>query len=93
MVGAAELSAVSEPRAHRVRAAILAGRYDVLNLQAARGLRQALSAAGDTVDYIEVPEGHSPATWRDHLGKVLVSLFGRTRTENHETGGRQRKDH
>jgi len=28
------------------------------------------------VDYLEVPEGHTPRTWRNHLREVLVSLFG-----------------
>jgi enterochelin esterase-like enzyme len=60
--------------------AILAGQYDHANLATARGVRQALAGAGHAVDYIEVPEGHNRATWRNHMGKVLVSLFG-TRTK------------
>lgn len=62
---------------HRVtRATILAGQYDRANLDTARGLRQALETAGHRVDYIEVPEGHSAVTWTNHVGDVLVSLFG-----------------
>ncbi len=60
---------------HRLRAAVLAGRYDTCNLPTAQATRQALSAAGHAVDYIEVPEGHTPTTWRNHLRDVLISLF------------------
>jgi hypothetical protein len=28
------------------------------------------------VNYTEVPEGHSPVTWRTHLREVMVGLFG-----------------
>ena len=75
-----DLAAIPERRGHRLRVAILAGQYDQANIATARSVRQALAAAGHAVDYIEVPEGHSPATWRNHMGEVLVSLFG-TRTE------------
>jgi enterochelin esterase-like enzyme len=60
---------------HRLRAAVLAGRYDTCNLPTARATRRALTAAGHAVDYIEVPEGHTPTTWRNHLRDVLISLF------------------
>lgn len=60
-----------------LRVAILAGLYDGANLATARGARDALGAAGHDVTYLEVPEGHNPSTWRNHLGDVLVSLFGR----------------
>jgi len=76
-IGRADMDAIARPRAHRLRVAILAGRYDQANVGTARGVRQALADAGDTVDYTEVPEGHSPVTWRTHLRVVLVSLFGR----------------
>lgn len=75
-LGSADLEAAGAPRTYRVRAAILAGRYDQANLDTARRVREALGAAGDRVDYVEVPEGHSPRTWLNHLGRVLVSLFG-----------------
>ena len=73
----ADLDAVAGQRGRRLRATILAGRYDAANLATARDARRALADAGHAVDYIEVPEGHNPATWRNHLGAVLVSLFGR----------------
>jgi enterochelin esterase-like enzyme len=60
----------------RLRIAILAGSYDAANLATARKARKALADAGHMVDYIEVPEGHNPSTWRNHLRDVLVSLFG-----------------
>ncbi len=41
-----------------------------------RALRAALAAAGHGVEYVEVPEGHSAVTWRNHLRAVLVDLFG-----------------
>jgi enterochelin esterase family protein len=79
-LGLDEIAAVSGRPGHRLRVAILAGQYDHANLATARGVRQALAGAGHAVDYIEVPEGHSRATWRNHMGEVLVSLFG-TRTK------------
>jgi enterochelin esterase-like enzyme len=39
-------------------------------------VRQALVDAGHTVDYTEVPEGHSAVTWILNLRVVLISLFG-----------------
>jgi enterochelin esterase family protein len=72
-----DLEAFAERRDRRLRVAILAGRYDAANLATARAARQALADAGHAVDYLEVPEGHNPTTWRDHLRDVLVSLFGR----------------
>ena len=72
----ADLEGFARQPAHRLRVAILAGRYDQANLATARKARQALADAGHAVEYIEVPEGHNPTTWRDHLGDVLVSLFG-----------------
>ena len=40
--------------------------------------RIALDDAGHVVNYNEVPEGHSPVTWTNHLGWLLVTLFGPT---------------
>jgi enterochelin esterase-like enzyme len=61
---------------HRLCVAILAGRYDQANLTTAQNAAQALTDAGHAVDLIEVPEGHNPTTWRNHLSNVFVSLFG-----------------
>jgi enterochelin esterase-like enzyme len=75
-IGRADIDAIAGRRDHRLRVAILAGRYDQANVATARAVRDALVAAGDSVDYREVPEGHSPRTWLNHLRFVLVSLFG-----------------
>ena len=72
----ADLEVLANRPGRRLRVAILAGRYDQANLPTARAARQALTEAGHSVDFIEVPEGHNAATWRNHLGDVLVSLFG-----------------
>jgi enterochelin esterase-like enzyme len=72
----ADLEAFAMQRGRRLRVAILAGRYDRANVATARDARDALADAGHGVEYIEVPEGHNPTTWRDHLRDVLVSLFG-----------------
>ncbi len=72
----ADLDVVAAQRGRRLRVAILAGRYDAANLATARNARQALADAGHAVAYLEVPEGHNPSTWRNHLGDVLVALFG-----------------
>ncbi len=61
---------------HRLRVAILAGFYDQANLATAQIAAETLTEAGHAVDFIEVPEGHNPTTWRNHLSDVLVSLFG-----------------
>jgi len=74
-IGRADIAAIAGYPGVRLRAAVLAGRYDHANLPTARGLRQALTDAGHLVDYTEVPEGHSASTWRNHLRGVLVSLF------------------
>lgn len=71
----ADLEGLAEAGERRLRVAILAGRYDTCNLPTAEATRDALVAAGHAVDYIEVPEGHTPTTWRNHLRDVLVSLF------------------
>ena len=72
----ADIDALAARRDRHLRVAILAGQYDQANVETARHLRQALAGAGHAVDYIEVPEGHSAATWSNHLGAVLVSVFG-----------------
>lgn len=77
-IGPAQLDAVATRPHPRTRVAILAGRYDQANLATARALRAAFAGAGDLVHYSEVPEGHSPRTWLNHLRFVLVSLFGPT---------------
>jgi len=71
-----DLETFTRQGTRRLRVAILAGRYDQANIATARGARDALVDAGHAVDYIEVPEGHNPSTWRNHLRDVLVSLFG-----------------
>ena len=71
----ADLEAFAVQPGRRLRVAILAGLYDHANLATARDARDALADAGHAVEYIEVPEGHNPTTWRDHLRDVLVSLF------------------
>jgi enterochelin esterase-like enzyme len=75
-IGPADIEAIGRRRPPRLRVAILAGRYDLANVATARNLRDALVAAGHAVDYTEVPEGHSPRTWLNHLRAVLVGLFG-----------------
>lgn len=72
----ADLEILANQPGRRLRVAILAGRYDQANLPTAEAIRQALTKAGHSVDFIEVPEGHNASTWRNHLSNVLVSLFG-----------------
>jgi enterochelin esterase-like enzyme len=75
-IGRADIDAIAGRPTHRLRVAILAGRYDQANIGTARSLRQSLTDAGHVVDYAEVPEGHNASTWRNHLRAVLVGLFG-----------------
>jgi enterochelin esterase-like enzyme len=75
-IGRPDIDAIADARGQRLRVAILAGRYDQANVATARNVRDALAVAGHMVDYTEVPEGHSPRTWLNHLRFVLVSLFG-----------------
>ena len=72
----ADLTNFAEWPSRRLRVAIVAGRYDRENLATAQNAYQALTDAGHDVDFMEVPEGHNRATWRNHFGDVLVSLFG-----------------
>ena len=69
------LEALVGPGGGRLQVAILAGQYDQANLPTAEKLRQALLDGGHAVDYILVAEGHTRATWRNHVRDVLVSLF------------------
>ena len=71
-----DLEAFTLQRDRRLQVAILAGLYDQANIATARNAEQTLTSSGHTVDFIEVPEGHNPATWRNHLRDVLISLFG-----------------
>jgi enterochelin esterase-like enzyme len=71
-----DLEGYAHQPGRRLRVAILSGRYDQANLATAWNVRRTLAGAGHAVDYIEVPEGHNPSTWRNHLRDVLVSLFG-----------------
>jgi enterochelin esterase-like enzyme len=73
---AADVEAIRTGHRRQLRVAVVAGRYDGPNLSTARRIRQALLDAGDNVDYIEASEGHNPATWRNHMSEMLVSLFG-----------------
>lgn len=73
---AADIDAIPPAGRHRLRVSIVAGTYDASNLPAARSAQGILADRGHVVDLIEVPEGHSTNTWRNHLRDVLVSLFG-----------------
>jgi enterochelin esterase-like enzyme len=75
-IGREDLDMIAASRGSRLRVAILAGAYDRSNVPTARSVRQALVDAGHAVEYLEVPEGHSPATFHYHLRDVLVHLFG-----------------
>jgi enterochelin esterase-like enzyme len=72
----ADLLALTERPRSSLRVAILAGQYDGANLATARNADRMLKSAGHDVNFIQVPEGHNRATWRNHFGDVLVSLFG-----------------
>jgi enterochelin esterase-like enzyme len=74
-IGADDIRAIGARRGRALRVAILAGQYDRANLPTALAVRQALVASGHDVRYLEVPEGHSPATFHDHLREVLAALF------------------
>jgi enterochelin esterase-like enzyme len=73
------LEGFARKQGRRLRIAILAGRYDQANLATADSTRKTLADAGHQVDFIEVPEGHNPSTWRNHFRDVLVSLFDASR--------------
>jgi enterochelin esterase-like enzyme len=86
-IGRDDIDGIAD-RSHRhLRVAILAGQYDRANVATARSVRQALADGGHTVDYAEVPEGHSAVTWTHHLRLVLVSLFGPASADTSLRGG------
>ena len=70
-----DITAVGSIARAPLRVSILAGRYDQANVPTARTLRRVLADAGHAVSYREVPEGHSPRTWLNHLAGVLTDLF------------------
>ncbi len=72
---AADIASYALQHGRRLRVAVLAGLYDHANLATARLTGQSLAGAGHAVDVIEVPEGHTPSNWRNHLSDVLVSLY------------------
>jgi enterochelin esterase-like enzyme len=73
----ADVAAIASGRNRRLRVAIVAGRYDQANVPTAHALRRAFADSGCALDYLEVPEGHSPATFHYHLREVLARLFSR----------------
>jgi enterochelin esterase-like enzyme len=75
----ADVDAIPQGDRRRIRAAIVAGRYDSLYLAGARMAQITLADRGHTVEFKEVPEGHSTNTWRNHLRDVLISLFSTSR--------------
>ena len=56
---------------------VLAAAYDRLNRNAGALARDSAKMRGHAVKFIEVSEGHSTLTWKNHLHDVLISLFGR----------------
>lgn len=72
----ADIDAIPQRTRRRLRVSILAAHYDALNLSPARSAHLTVADYGHAVEYEEVPEGHSTATWRTHLRTVLISLFG-----------------
>lgn len=70
-----DIDAIPPSDHHRLTVSIVAARYDALNLAAARAAQLTLTDRGHKVDFKEVPEGHSTATWRNHLRDVLIVLF------------------
>lgn len=71
-----DIDAIPQRKQRRLRVSIVAGHYDLLNLAASRSAQLMAADQGHFVDFVEVPEGHSTATWRTHLRTVLISLFG-----------------
>jgi enterochelin esterase family protein len=72
-VEALDAARVSADRARRWF--VLGGRFDAL-LVDARRLSTRLAKAGESVTYLEVPEGHSRETFRGHLDDALRALLG-----------------
>lgn len=71
----ADIDELSRRPTARLRVAILAALYDAPNLATARSVRQVFASAGHEVHYVEVPEGHNAAAWRDHAGEILATLL------------------
>lgn len=61
----------------QLEVAVLVAAYDPINSRGAGLVRDSLTARGQSVKYIEVPEGHSTITWKTHLRDVMITLFGR----------------
>jgi enterochelin esterase-like enzyme len=57
-----------------VRFFVLAGTYDTI-ADGARRLRTAVDIGTGAVTYLEVPEGHSPETFRNHIDDALRALL------------------
>jgi enterochelin esterase family protein len=57
-----------------VRFFVMAGTYDTL-ADGGRRLRTALDVGTGAVTYLEVPEGHSPETFRNHIDDALKALL------------------
>lgn len=68
---------VRRDEAPQLEVVVLAAKYDRLYFHGAALVRDAVKARGHAVAWVEVPEGHSTITWRNHLRDVLISLFGR----------------
>jgi len=75
----ADVDAIPQRDRRRIRAAIIAGRYDSLYLAGARMAQITLADRGHAVEFKEVPEGHRTNTCRNHLSDVLISLVGTSR--------------
>jgi len=71
-----DIDAIPQREKRRLRVSVVVAHYDALNLAAGRSVQIMVADRGHAVDYVEVPEGHSTATWRTHLRTVLISLFG-----------------
>jgi enterochelin esterase-like enzyme len=61
----------------QLQVTVLAAAYDQLYRRSSELVRDSLKTRGHAVKYIEVAEGHSTLTWKNHLHDVLISLFGR----------------
>ena len=72
---AGDIEAIPQSDRRRLTVSIVAAHYDTLNLSAARGAQLTLADRGHSVDFKEVPEGHTTATWRNHMRDVLIALF------------------
>jgi enterochelin esterase-like enzyme len=57
-----------------VRFFVMAGTYDSI-ADGGRRLRTALDIGTGSVTYLEVPEGHSPETFRNHIDDALKALL------------------